>query len=399
LGGALCSRRGPGGSLQWMPDLSSYRDEFPILAERTYLISASLGPLSLRARRAATEHLDLWQRLGPEELWMAHGLPKLEQCRDQFSQIIGADPDEVAIVPSVSSGLSSIASCLDLYERNKVVLSDMDFPTNGYVWRAQQRRGAKLDFVGSADGIRVEADDVVDRIDAQTAVVNTNRVLFESSWIMDLPPVVETAHEAGALVVVDDFHGSGIVPLDVHALGVDFLLSGALKWLMGGQGIAFLYCRRDLVAMMEPLVVGWFGTKRPFDFDRSGLDLRDDARRFETGTYTLPQAWTASAGMEMILEVGVDRIRARNQELTSLIIEKADEADLEVLSPRADERRGGLVRVRVPGGRPNAERILHELFKRNVVLDQRGDALRISPHFFSTEQDIDHCFGELKRLV
>jgi kynureninase len=399
LGGALCSRRGPGGSLQWMPDLSSYRDEFPILAERTYLISASLGPLSLRARRAATEHLDLWQRLGPEELWMAHGLPKLEQCRDQFSQIIGADPDEVAIVPSVSSGLSSIASCLDLYERNKVVLSDMDFPTNGYVWRAQQRRGAKLDFVASADGIRVEADDVVDRIDAQTAVVNTNRVLFESSWIMDLPPVVEIAHEAGALVVVDDFHGSGIVPLDVHALGVDFLLSGALKWLMGGQGIAFLYCRRDLVAMMEPLVVGWFGTKRPFDFDRSGLDLRDDARRFETGTYTLPQAWTASAGMEMILEVGVDRIRARNQELTSLIIEKADEADLEVLSPRADERRGGLVRVRVPGGRPNAERILHELFKRNVVLDQRGDALRISPHFFSTEQDIDHCFGELKRLV
>jgi kynureninase len=380
-------------------DLGSYRDEFPILAERTYLISASLGPLSLRARRSATEHLDLWQRLGPEELWMAHGLPKLEQCRDQFSQIIGADPDEVAIVPSVSSGLSSIASCLDLYERNKVVLSDMDFPTNGYVWRAQQRRGAKLDFVASADGIRVEADDVVDRIDAQTAVVNTNRVLFESSWIMDLPPVVESAHEAGALVVVDDFHGSGIVPMDVHALGVDFLLSGALKWLMGGQGIAFLYCRRDLVAMMEPLIVGWFGTKRPFDFDRSGLDLRDDARRFETGTYTLPQAWTASAGMEMILEVGVDRIRARNQELTSLIIEKADEAHLEVLSPRADDRRGGLVRVRVPGGRPNAERILHELFKRNVVLDQRGDALRISPHFFSTEQDIEHCFEELKRLV
>jgi kynureninase len=380
-------------------DLGTYRDEFPILAERTYLISASLGPLSTRARRAATEHLDLWQRLGPEELWLAHGLPKLEQSRDQFSQIIGADPDEIAIVPSVSSGLSSIASCLDLGERNKVVLSDMDFPTNSYVWRAQQRRGAKLDGVASADGIRIEAADLIERIDGQTAIVNTNRVLFESSWIMDLPPIVEAAHESGALVVVDDFHGSGIVPLDVHALGVDFLLSGALKWLMGGQGIAFLYCRRDLVAQMQPLVVGWFGTKRPFDFDRSGLDLRDDARRFETGTYTLPQAWTASAGMELVLEIGVDRIRARNLELTSLIIEKADEAHLEVLSPRADERRGGLVRVRVPGGRTNAERILHELFRRNVVLDQRGDALRISPHFFSSEGDIEHCFEELKRLV
>lgn len=382
-----------------MNDLSSYRDEFPILAERTYLISASLGPLSLRARRAATEHLDLWQRLGPEELWLAHGLPKLEQCRDQFSQIIGADPDEVAIVPSVSSGLSSIASCLGLDDRNKVVLSDMDFPTNSYVWRAQQRRGATLDFVASTDGIRIESGELVERIDGQTAIVNTNRVLFESSWIMDLPPIVQAAHDAGAFVVVDDFHGSGIVPLDVHDLGIDFLLSGALKWMMGGQGIAFLYCRRDLIAKMQPLVVGWFGTKRPFDFDRSGLDLRDDARRFETGTYTLPQAWTASAGMEMILEVGVDRIRARNLELTSLIIEKADEAKLEVLSPRDDEKRGGLVRVRVPGGRPNTERILHELFRRNVVLDQRGDALRISPHFFSTEEDIERCFGELKKFV
>jgi len=382
-----------------MKELSSYRDEFPILSERTYLIAASLGPLSTRARRAAVQHLDLWQRLGPEELWLAHGLPKLEQCRDQFSQIIGADPAEVAIVPSVSSGLSSIASCLDYDDRNKVVLSDMDFPTNSYVWRAQQRRGAKLDFVASPDGIRIDADDVVDRIDGQTVMVNTNRVLFESSWIMDLPPIVEAAHDAGALVVVDDFHGSGIVPVDVHKLGIDFLVSGALKWLMGGQGIAFLYCRGDLVERMQPLVVGWFGTKRPFDFDRSGLDLRDDARRFETGTYTLPQAWTAAAGMEMILEVGVDRIRSWNQELTSRIIEKADEANLELLSPRSDNKRGGLIRVRVPGGRPNAERILHELFKRDVVLDQRGDALRISPHFFSTEEDVDRCFEELTRVV
>jgi kynureninase len=382
-----------------MTDYAPYRSEFPILEERTYLISASLGPLSNRARRAAEEHLDLWQRLGPEELWLAHGMPKLEQCRDQFSQIIGADPDEVAIVPSVSSGLSSVASCLDYDARNKIVVTDMDFPTNHYVWRAQQRRGAKLDVVSSPDGVMIDATDVTDRIDEQTAMVNINRVLFESSWIMDVAPIVTAAHAAGSYVVVDDFHGSGIVPLDVHELGVDFLLSGALKWLMGGQGIAFLYCRRDLIERMEPLNVGWFGTKKPFDFDRSGLDLRDDARRFETGTYTLPQAWTAAAGMEMILEVGVANIRARNQELTALVIEHADRAGLELLSPRADDRRGGLVRVRVPGGRSNAESILHELFRRNIVLDKRGDALRISPHFFSTEEDIERCFEELIKLV
>jgi kynureninase len=379
-----------------MTDLSSYRSEFPVVEQRTYLISASLGPLSRRSRALAEEHLDLWGRLGPEELWFDHGLPRLQECRDQFAALIGADADEIAIVPSVSSGLSSIASCLDFRARTKVVLGAMDFPTNHYVWRAQERVGAKLDVVPSPDGVRLDAEEFAARIDEQTVIVNTNRVLFESSWIMDLPPIVESAHAAGAHVVVDDFHGSGVVPVDVHALGIDFLVSGALKWLCGGQGIAFLYCRRELIETMEPLVVGWFGTENPFDFDRSGLRLRRDARRFETGTYTLPQAWTASGGLGIILEVGLDRIRDRNQELTRTIIERADDLGMELLSPRADSQRGGLVRVRVPGGRSAAERALHALFERDVVLDQRGDALRISPHFFNTEDDIDRCFAELR---
>ena len=382
-----------------MRDLASYRDEFPVLARRTYLISASLGPLSVRSRRLAEEHLDLWERLGPEELWFDHGMPRLQRCREQFAQLIGADADEIAIVPSVSSGMSSIASCLSFDARSKIVLTDMDFPTNHYVWRAQQKRGAKLDVVTSPDKIRIETDDVVARIDEDTAVVNVNRVIFESSWIMDLPTIARAAREHGALVVVDDFHGTGVVPIDVHALGVDFLLSGALKWLCGGQGIAFMYCRRDLVQEMEPAVVGWFGTKDPFDFDRSSLRLRDDARRFETGTYTLPQAWTASGGMEILLEVGVERVRARSRELTAAVIERVDDLGLELLSPRDADRRGGLVRVRVPGGRDKAVETLHRLFERDVVLDQRGDALRISPHFFSNEEDLDRCFAALAEVL
>jgi kynureninase len=377
-------------------DLGAYRDEFPILRDRTYLISASLGPLGRRARTAAQEHLDLWARFGPEELWFDHGIPKLQECREKFARLIGADPDEVAIVPSVSNGMSSIASCLDLQDRNKVVLTEMDFPTNHYVWLAQQKRGAKLDVVASPDGIRIDAEDVVAKIDEQTAIVNTNRVLFESSWILDLPPIVSAAHGAGALVVVDDFHGSGIVPIDVHELGIDFLLSGVLKWLMGGQGLAFLYCRRDLIPEMEPAIVGWFGTEEPFDFQRTSLNLRSDARRFETGTYTLPQAWTAAAGLEIILEVGVETVRTRNQELTRKIIEGLEEQGLEILSPTDDSKRGGLVRVRVPGGRKRAETVLLDLLDKNVVLDQRIDALRISPHFFNNEADIDTCLEELR---
>jgi selenocysteine lyase/cysteine desulfurase len=382
-----------------MTDLVPYRAEFPVVEQRTYLISASLGPLSRRSRALAEEHLDLWERLGPEELWFDHGMPRLQECREKFASLIGADADEIAIVPSVSSALSSLASCLDFRVRPKVVLGAMDFPTNHYVWRAQERIGAKLDVAPSSDGIRVDAEEYVARIDEQTAIVNTNRVLFESSWIMDVPTIVEAAHAAGAHIVVDDFHGSGVVPIDVHDLGVDFLVSGALKWLCGGQGIAFLYCRRELIQTMEPLVVGWFGTHDPFQFDRSELRLRPDARRFETGTYALPQAWTASGGLGIILEVGVERIRERNQELTGAIIEGAEDLGMELLSPRTDSDRGGLVRVRVPGGREAAERVLHALFERDVVLDKRGDALRISPHFFNNESDIDRCFSELRSVL
>ena len=387
------------GYARAMSDLAAYRDEFPVLGERTYLISASLGPLSRRSRALAEEHLDLWQRFGPEELWFDHGLPKLEECRSLFARLIGADADEVAIIPSVSSGLSSIATCLDFDARPKVVLTEMDFPTNHYVWRAQQRVGAKLDVVASPDKIRIEAEDLVERIDEQTSIVNLNRVLFESSWIMDSETIVEAAHDSGSLVVIDDFHGSGIVPIDVHEMGVDLLVSGALKWLCGGQGLAFLYCRHDLIERLEPRVVGWFGTKAPFDFDRSTLRLRDDARRFETGTFALPQAWTASGGLSIILEVGVDRIRQRNQELTEGLIARFDDMGLEVLSPRDPSRRSGLVRIKIPGGREGAERILHRLFERDVVLDSRGDAFRISPHFFNNEEDLDRCCKELAALL
>lgn len=382
-----------------MPDLSAWRDEFPVVKERTYLISASLGPLSKRSRAAAEEHLDLWQRLGPEELWFDHGMPKLERCRELFAGLIGADADETAVIPSVSSGLSSIATCLDFNVRPKVVLTEMDFPTNHYVWRAQERRGAKVDVIPSPDGVRIETEDFLAAIDEQTLVVNLNRVLFESSYILDAAAIVEKAHSVGAFVVCDDFHGSGIVPIDVHELEIDFLLTGVLKWLIGGQGLALLYCRRGLVEQVQPLVVGWFGTKDFFSFDRTGLNLRDDARRFETGTPTLPQAWTAVGGLEIINEVGVDQIRARNQELTRGLIERADDAGVEVLSPREDELRSGLVRIRIPGGPAEAKRVLHELFARDVVLDSRGDALRISPHFFNDESDLDRCFAELKQVL
>ena len=376
-------------------DLSRYRAEFPVVEQRTYLISASLGPLSSRARAAAEEHLDLWQRLGPEELWFDHGLPKLQEVRESFARLIGADPDEIAIVPSVSAGLSSIATCLDLKERPKVVLTDMDFPTNHYVWRAQELAGAELDIVRSPDGVTVDAHEIASRVDSQTSLVNVNRVLFESSYIVDLAPIVAAARANGALVSVDDFHGTGIVPIDVHALGIDLLVTGVLKWVCGGQGLALLYCRRDLIECMRPRVVGWFGTKDPFDFDRSGLRLRDDARRFETGTYGLPQAWTAAAAFSLILEVGVDQIKARNQELTRLVIERAQGLGLDVLSPLHDEDRGGLVRVRIPGGRKAAEMLLHELFEADVVLDSRGDAFRISPHFFNDESDVERTFDEI----
>ncbi|HZD17438.1 MAG TPA: aminotransferase class V-fold PLP-dependent enzyme [Actinomycetota bacterium] len=377
--------------------LGSYREEFPVLSRKTYLISASLGPISTRARARLDAYLDAWAEKGaPDHVWFEDVFPRMRGLKRSFSELAGCDPDELAITTNVSIAISTIASALEFTDRPKVVLSELDFPTDGHVWLANARRGVRIEWLRSPDGLTVPLEEYDRAIDERTAVVMVNRVLYRSSALVDAKEVCRIARERGAYSFVDDYHGVGIVPLDLHDLGCDLYTAGVLKWLCGGPGLAFLYVRRELTPRFEPALTGWFGGAEPFAFDAEHLVYHPTARRFEHGTPPAPVFFVAQGGLDIIAEVTPERIRERQGELTDLVIERGDELGLPVRTPRDRKGRGGVVNV---GVGPEADRICHALLERDVCTDFRDDGLRISPHFFNTEAEVDRCFEELRALL
>ncbi|MGH2660575.1 MAG: aminotransferase class V-fold PLP-dependent enzyme [Actinomycetota bacterium] len=378
-------------------DLSSWRDEFPVLERKAYLISASLGPLSRRSRRYLDGYLDAWAAKGaPDNVWFEDVFPTMRTLKERFAAQAGCDPGELAITTNVSIALSTVASCMDFTKRRKVIMSELDFPTDGHVWLAQRPRGAEVVFLKSPDGLTIPLEEYERAIDDDTALVMVNRVLYRSSAVIDAREVCRMARQAGAWSFVDDYHGIGIVPLDLHDLGCDFYTAGVLKWLCGGPGLAFLYARRDVLPVLEPAVTGWFATREPFSFDNQRLEFHPEARRLEHGTPPAPVYPIALGGLEIIGEVGVERIRELQGALTDHVIARADQAGLPVRTPRERSARGGVVNV---GVGPEAGKICHALLERDVCTDFRGDGLRISPHFFNIEADVDRCFDELRALL
>jgi len=378
-------------------NFESYRDEFPVVAEKAYLISASLGPISRRAERYLQEYVQSWATKGaPDPVWTEDIFPRMASVKRTFGALVGADTDELAITVNVSLALSAIFSCIDFSERTKVVLSELDFPTDGHVALAFRRRGAEPVFLKSPDGLTIPVEAYADAIDERTAAVIINRVLYRTSSLLDAKEVCRLAREAGAFSIVDDFHGTGIIPVDVHDMGCDFYTTGVLKWMCGGPGLAFLYARRDLLQTLEPLVTGWFATREPFSFDLQHLDYHDTARRFEHGTPAAPVAFIAQGGLDIITEVGPANTRERQQDLIDYVIARADQAELPVRSPRDRNARGGMVNI---GVGTDAEKVCHALYERDVCTDFRGDGIRVSPHFFNNEQDVDRLFDALREIL
>jgi kynureninase len=348
-----------------------------VLGRKAYLISASLGPVSDRSRRYLDGYLDAWATKGaPDHVWFEDIFPRMRALKTSFANLAGCDADEIAITTNISIAISTIASALEFGDRNKVVMSGLDFPTDGHVWLANAKRGVEIEWLRSPDGLTIPLEEYDRAIDERTAVVMVNRVLYRSSAIVDAKEVCRIAAERGALSFLDDYHGIGIVPLDLHDVGCDVYAAGVLKWLCGGPGLAFLYVRRALIPSLEPAVTGWFGTAEPFSFDTQHLDYHPTARRFEHGTPPAPVFFIAQGGLD--------------------IIARADELGLPVRTPRDRNARGGVVNV---GVGPEAGKICHALLERDVCTDYRGDGLRISPHFFNTEEDIDRCFDELRALL
>ena len=239
--------------------LETYRAEFPVLEKKAYLISASLGPVSRRARAYLDGYLDTWAEQGaPDPVWMDYIFPAMGRLKDTFGALVGAERDELAITVNVSLALAAVMSCIDFSDRRKIILSELDFPTDGHVALAHRARGAEVVFLKSSDGLTIPMEAYRDAIDQDTALVIVNRVLYRTSALLDAKEICRMAREAGAWTIVDDFHGAGIIPVDVHDLGCDFYTTGVLKWLCGGPGLTFLYARRDLLPTLEPLVTGWF---------------------------------------------------------------------------------------------------------------------------------------------
>ena len=375
--------------------LEKRRADFPILSTCTYLISNSLGAMPAGARRRLAEYADLWATRGvlAWDEWMA----AVERFCRAIESLINAPSRTVIPLQNVSIAESVLISCLDFSgPRNKIVYSELDFPTIHYNWLAQVPRGARVELVRSADGVSVETEALCDAIDERTLAVPISHVLFRSSFIQDVKPIVEKAHRMGALVFLDVFQSVGSIPVDVSALDVDAAVGGCLKWLCGGPGAAFLYVRPDLIKKLIPTMVGWFAHKRPFDFDMSGLDLADGIWRFAGGTPNVPPLYAAMSGLEIIADVGIAAIRARHKELTTLAIERAQQEGLTINSPFDPEERGGHVTVDFPHSQAAAD----ELIRRKLIVDWRPNAgIRIAPHFYTTRGEVTAVFAELRQII
>jgi kynureninase len=360
------------------------RDEFPITERLNYLNNCSLTPMPRRARRALEEYATLWSEWGGRA-WYSHWMNELEALRADFAFVLGADPDEIALQPGVSTALVAVASAMDYATRDTVVVTDIDFPTDGHVFLARAHQGVKVRFVHSPDGISVPLDAFADAIDERTALVCTGHVFYASGAIQDVAAIARLCHAKGALLLVDAYQSIGAFPFDVHAANVDFLAGGTLKWLMGGPGMAFLYVRRDLAPRLRPTALGWWSQADPFSFDVQHLDLPPTARRFEYGTPSVPTAYAARAGIALLREVGITRVRQRHQRLSQRLVDGALANGLRVRCPIDAEQRTSIVTI--AHAHPHAA--VDALRARGIIVDSRPGVVRFSPHIFNTEDEID----------
>jgi kynureninase len=368
-------------------DLAAYRDRFPILSETTYLISHSLGPMPLEAKARLDAYADTWMKRGIRA-WGEGWWEMPMTVGDQIARLIGAPPGSTVMHQNVTVAAAVVLSCFPFTgERRRIVYGENEFPSVRYLHQAQAARGTEVIVVG-------DEDELVEAIDERTQLVLISHVLFKTGRIQDVRPVIERAHEAGAHVLLDAYQSVGAVPLDVGKLGVDFATGGSVKWLCGGPGAGWLYVRPDLAERLEPTLVGWQAHAEPFAFEPV-LRFAAGAARFLTGTPNVPALYAATAGYDIVEEIGVARIRERSLELTERLIGLLDAAGYEVVSPREPERRGGTVVVRVP----DAPAVHAELQRREILCDFRPDVgLRLGPHFFTTEDELEVAVAAIKEL-
>jgi selenocysteine lyase/cysteine desulfurase len=358
------------------------RHRFPVFEQRVYINSCSQGALSDSVRAAYDRYLADWDEHGaPWEYWVG----QLEAVRGSLARLVNADEDEVAVTTSVSAGVSALASGLRFGDgRDKVVVSDFEFPTIGQIWHAQERRGVRVEHVpAEADGtIPLERFEAA--IDEQTTLVAVTSVCFRNGGRLDVEAITRLAHERGALVLVDAYQAVGSMPIDVRAIGCDFLAAGVLKYLLGSAGLGFLYCRRELVQGIEPTATGWFADRDIFEMDIHDYSPAPTARRFEAGTPPIPPIYAGIAGIELMQEIGIAETEAHVRELNAILHDGLDELGARAVTPRAREQSGALVCV----ASKDVNALVAALAAEGIVTSSRDDNLRISAHCYNTAEDV-----------
>ena len=376
--------------------LLELRAEFPILETSTYLISNSLGAMPRAVRDSLAGYADGWAAHGVR-CWEGDWSTSPDRVAASIAQIIGAAAGTVSMHQNVTLASAVVASCFDFAgPRNGVVCSELNFPSIVHLYRAQERRGARVTLVPSADGFTVPTEALLEAIDETTLLVPLSHVIFRSSFVQDIEAIVERAHEVGALVVLDVYQSAGIVPVEVAALGVDFAVGGTLKWLCGGPGVAYLYASPAMIERVEPALTGWFARENPFAFDPRDESYRDDAWRFASGTPNIPALSAARPGAELLASLDLAAVRAKSQRQTQLLIEACIEQGWQVNSPLDAGIRGGHVTVDMPG----AESVAGQLLERRVMIDYRpGAGIRMAPHFYTLDEELFAAVEAIREIT
>jgi kynureninase len=375
-------------------DLLAWRSRFPALEECVHLISHSLGCMPAKAREDLGEFADLWEQrsITAWEQW----LPEVDRAAARIEKIVSAPAGTVIMQQNVSSAMAVVASCFEYTpQRNKVVYEALQFPTVSYVWKAEERRGAQVQLVPSADGVTIDTQAMLDAIDEHTVCVPMSHVIFSSAYIQEARKICDKARSVGAHVILDCYQSVGIIPVDLVDIGASFACGGSVKYLCGGAGAGWLYVRKDLIEQFEPRVTGWFGNEAPFAFTMPAQTYAEGVWRYMGGTPAVAALYQARAGHEIIGEIGVSRIRDKSLGQTQLIIDQIDALGFKLNSPRPAAQRGGSVVFDFVG----AADVTRELNRRRFFCDHRpGVGMRIAPHFYTKDEEIGLFFEELMKI-
>ena len=365
------------------------RAHFAILSKKTYLYSCSQGALCDEVETGMAEYAASWREsAAPWDEWVE----KYEEIRAAFAHFIHAKPEEIAVVTSASAGINPIANALSFDGRNTVVMGEFEFPTMGQIWLAQQARGARVQFLNGVNNA-IPITCYEQAIDRHTRIVPLTQVSFVNGFRSDVAGVTRIAHDNGALVFLDGYQDCGTRPIDVHALDVDFFVTGTLKYMLGPPGLAFLYVREGLIDDLTPPITSWFAQRDVFAFNPKVLDPAPTARRFEGGSPAIPNIYAALPAMKFLCRIGLENVAAQVKTLAQAFLQGA--RDLRINAKTPADSVGPLVVLQAK----DASAMLNKLVERDIVTSTRHDGVRFSFHVYNTMDDVNAALSVLEDNV